>query len=49
MARKVGVEELERNPKLWFKPYCRTCELLFDDYEEYIDHCAKHHWRFKPT
>ncbi len=48
LMREVSIEEVEKNPKLWFKPYCKTCRLLFDDYNEYIEHCAKVHWRSKP-
>jgi uncharacterized C2H2 Zn-finger protein len=45
LTRKVSMEELERDSKLWFKPYCRACGLLFDNYKEYIEHCANEHWK----
>jgi len=47
-AVKVDVKAVNGNPKLWFKPYCHKCRLLFDDWNEFIEHCAKEHWNKPP-
>jgi len=44
-ARKTSRRDIEADPKLWFKPYCKKCGLLFDDYNEFLEHCEKEHWR----
>jgi len=43
-ARKVSKKDVRNDPKLWFKPYCSKCQIIFDDYNEYIDHCRNEHW-----
>jgi len=45
MARKASPQEINGNRKLWFKPYCRACGLLFDSYKEFISHCEEKHWK----
>jgi len=47
-ARKITKKEVNANPKLWFKPYCSLCELLFDDYNEFLEHCREEHWNKPP-
>jgi len=44
MPVKMSSKEINGNPKLWFKPYCHSCQLLFDDWNEYIEHCREEHW-----
>ncbi|MCS7140152.1 MAG: hypothetical protein N3F04_03480 [Candidatus Nezhaarchaeota archaeon] len=48
-VKKLSVEDVEKDPRLWFKPYCKVCGLLFNDYNEYIKHCFETHWRSKST
>jgi len=43
------MDEVEKDPKLWFKPCCKVCGLVFNSYNEYIDHCASKHWRTKSS
>jgi len=42
---KAEPSQVNGDPRLWFKPYCRECKLLFDSYGDFIEHCRKVHWK----